>query len=127
MARRRSGKRRDVSQYILWGLSLVVALSMVLAYVMKPPSQATRPTPTLPPSPTPTSVLPTPTPTATPLAPAPSPVPRPEPSETLQSALPSGPPPATAVVIAQRATLKPENVIFRPDIAVSAESARIPS
>lgn len=86
MARRRSGKRRDVSQYILWGLSLVVALSMVLAYCMQPPSQPARPTPTPLPSPTPMSVPPTPT--ATLPLPAPSPVPRPQPTETPQPALP---------------------------------------
>ena len=84
MARRRSGKRRDVSQYVLWGLSLVVVLSMVLAYVVRPPSQPTRSTPTATVTDAPTSVPPTSTPTATALAPAPSPVPRPEPAETPQ-------------------------------------------
>jgi len=84
----RSGRRsRRWSQIVLWGLSFVVALSMVLGYVIGPLSELISSTPT--PASGATPVRPTPTlqpavtvATDTPLAPQPSPVPQPEPTAT---------------------------------------------
>ncbi len=82
MAQRKGRRRRNPGQVILWGLSLVVVLSMVLGYVIGPLSQSARPTPTPTRGVTPSLPTPTRAATATVIAPAPSPVPRPEPSET---------------------------------------------
>jgi len=102
MARRKSKRRRiQWGQLIFWALSLLVALSMALAYVIQPPRQRVRRTPTPAPFPTPTSVLPTSTPTAPLLAPMPSPIPRPEPTETSQPTLA----PVTSPTVAGTATL----------------------
>ena len=101
MARRRRASRRRLGQTILTILGLLVALSMVLAYVIDAPRQRATPTPTLRSGQAPTStpgqapsatplLLPTATPlpptaTPAPAAPLPSPAPRPETSPTSEA------------------------------------------
>lgn len=93
MARRRKSGRRSAGQIILTILGLLVALSMVLAYVIDAPRQ--RPTPTPTPTaalmgaatPVPPTAVPSPTATHTPApaGPLPSPAPRPEASPTSEA------------------------------------------
>lgn len=94
-------------------MSLLVVLSMVLAYVVQPPRQRERPTPTTPfiitPTPAPTSTD-TPTPTATPLAPAPSPIPRPEITSSPEASPPATATPTPAPPVA--ATITPTPIVL---------------